>query len=215
MALLLALVFTGSCQKDTGESGRSSSPTVLSIAEVNYGGGAADTRAVAGGGGTTTFTDGDRLGLFLRGDAYADIDNRLVQYEYKDELWKKWNIQGDEIQLEADEAIVTGYFPYNDSPNLSVSSMPLVPGPYNVNSNDFVWQKDIVSTAHPQAMFLGMKHAMARVRLTLKNTEGSTASTVTMLRVADAGEVPQEQKVIYTDGSIDLTVDNPKALKGL
>lgn len=210
--LLLAVIVIGSCRKDSAEVGRSDGSTVLSIAEVNWGG--TETKAVAGGGGTTTFTDGDRLGLFLRGEGYAAIDNRPVVYEYASELWKKWVISGEDIRLEADEATVTGYFPYNASEGLQMSSMPLVPGPYDVNMNDFVWQRDRVSTTNPQAMFLGMKHALTRIRLTLKNAEGSSAASVGMIRIADAAGVPEPQQVIYTDGTIDLTRERPMAVGG-
>lgn len=212
--LLLSVVAMGCCRKDVMDDRGTGDPTILRIAEVNYGGSGVETRAVAGGGGVTTFTDGDALGLFLRGEGYTDIDNRRVEYEYKDELWKRWVISGEEIRLSATPATVTGYFPYSDGQDLRMSAMPLAPGPYDVNRNDFVWQKDVVSTARPQAMFLGMQHALTRVRLVLNNTDNSQAKRIVQLSIADAGDVPRNERVIYTDGTIDLTGDEPAATGG-
>lgn len=179
------------CSKDpaggTVDPGREA--TVLSIAEANYGvsggvrrsgtsaanGGAPQTRAIVGGNGSTFFTDRDRLGLFLRGDGYEDVDNRIVQLDYPGEgPQKKWNITGDAIPLYADAATVTAYFPYSDAYGLTMSAVPLSSGPYDVNSNDVVWQRDTVHAAHTQAMFLEMQHAMTRVKIRL-----SSGGTVT------------------------------------
>lgn len=186
----------------------------MSIAEVNYGDTDIKSRAVAGGGGVTTFTDGDCLGLFLRGEGYMDIDNRRVEYEYKDELWKRWVISGDEVRLTSNRATVTGYYPYSDEQDLQMAVMPLAPGSYDVNKNDFVWQKDEVSAASPQAMFLGMRHALTRVRFILLNADNSQIKRLTQLSIADAGDVPSDARVIYTDGTIDLTSNEPEAMGG-
>lgn len=192
-AVLLASLALAGCSKDpaggTVDPGREG--TILSIAEANYGvsgggsksavsaqggdragaasgGGAPQTRAVVIGGGSTLFTDGDRLGLFLRGDGYEDVDNRIVQLDYPGEGPKKrWNITGEAIPLYTDAATVTAYFPYSDAEGLTMSAVPLNPGPYDVNTNDLVWQRDTVHAAHTQAMFLKMQHAMTRVKIRL------------------------------------------------
>lgn len=189
-ASLASLALAG-CSKDpaggTVDPGREA--VILSIAEANYGvsggvrrsgtsaanGGAPQTRAIVGGNGSTFFTDRDRLGLFLRGDGYEDVDNRIVQLDYPGEgPQKKWNITGDAIPLYADAATVTAYFPYSDAYGLTMSAVPLSSGPYDVNSNDVVWQRDTVHAAHTQAMFLEMQHAMTRVKIRL-----SSGGTVT------------------------------------
>ena len=183
VASLASLALAG-CSKDpaggTVDPGREA--VILSIAEANYGvsggvrrsgtsaanGGAPQTRAIVGGNGSTFFTDGDRLGLFLRGDGYEDVDNRIVQLDYPGEgPQKKWNITGEAIPLYADAATVTAYFPYSDVFGLTMSAIPLSSGPYDVNSNDVVWQRDTVHAAHTQAMFLEMQHAMTRVKIRL------------------------------------------------
>ena len=182
-ASLASLALAG-CSKDpaggTVDPGREA--VILSIAEANYGvsggarrsgtsaanGGAPQTRAIVGGNGSTFFTDRDRLGLFLRGDGYEDVDNRIVQLDYPGEgPQKKWNITGEAIPLYADAATVTAYFPYSDAFGLTMSAIPLSSGPYDVNSNDVVWQRDTVHAAHTQAMFLEMQHAMTRVKIRL------------------------------------------------
>lgn len=180
----LASLALAGCSKDpaggTVDPGREA--VILSIAEANYGvsggvrrsgtsaanGGAPQTRAIVGGNGSTFFTDRDRLGLFLRGDGYEDVDNRIVQLDYPGEgPQKKWNITGEAIPLYADAATVTAYFPYSDVFGLTMSAIPLSSGPYDVNSNDVVWQRDTVHAAHTQAMFLEMQHAMTRVKIRL------------------------------------------------
>lgn len=200
-AVLLASLALAGCSKDpaegtAGTGGREA--TILSIAEVNYavsGGGsksaesaqggdrtgdssaddgAPQTRAIVGGNGSTFFTDGDRLGLFLRGDGYEDVDNRIVQLDYPGEgPRKKWNITGDPIPLYDNEATVTAYFPYSDAFGLTMSAIPLNPGPYDVNTNDLVWQRDTVHAAHTQAMFLKMQHALTRVKIRLSGRQPS------------------------------------------
>ena len=205
-AVLLASLALAGCSKDpaegtAGTDGREA--TVLSIAEVNYavsGGGsksaesaqggdrtgdssaddgAPQTRAIVGGNGSTFFTDGDRLGLFLRGDGYEDVDNRIVQLDYPGEgPRKKWNITGDPIPLYDNEATVTAYFPYSDAFGLTMSAIPLNPGPYDVNSNDVVWQRDTVHAAHTQAMFLEMQHAMTRVKIRLSGSRRKVGGVV-------------------------------------
>ena len=199
-AVLLASLALSGCSKDpaegtTGTGGREA--TILSIAEVNYavsgggsksaesalggdrtgmasGDGMPQTRAIVDGGGSTFFTDRDRLGLFLRGDGYEDVDNRIVQLDYPGEgPRKKWNITGDPIPLYDNEATVTAYFPYSDAFGLTMSAIPLNPGPYDVNTNDLVWQRDKVHAAHTQAMFLKMQHALTRVKIRLSGRQPS------------------------------------------
>ena len=195
-ALLVSLALAACSKEPAGESaepGREG--TVLSIAEANYevsdGGSQAasgddvpQTRAIVDGGGSTFFTDGDKLGMFLRGDGYPDVDNRIVQLNYPGEgPQKKWNITGPEIALSATEATVTAYYPYAD--HTSLSAVELLPGPYDVNTRDVVWQRDKVHSTKTQAMFLGMKHAMTRVKIRLyrsKSVQGTPIPSVGQLQ---------------------------------
>lgn len=239
-ALLASLALAG-CSKDpaggTVDPGREA--VILSIAEANYGvsggvrrsgtspvnGGAPQTRAIVGGNGSTFFTDRDRLGLFLRGDGYKDVDNRIVQLDYPGEgPQKKWNITGEAIPLYADAATVTAYFPYSDVFGLTMSAIPLNSGPYDVNSNDVVWQRDTVHAAHTQAMFLEMQHAMTRVKIRLSGGRRSIdvsdpgdytgEGKITGVRIADAGDVAADDRVVYLDGMLDLTQATPVVTPG-
>lgn len=160
----------GAKSADAGRDGAPTGPAAGDGASTGAaaGDGAPQTRAIVDGGGHTFFTDRDRLGLFLRGDGYEDVDNRIVQLDYPGEgPKKKWNITGEAIPLYADAATVTAYFPYSDAYGLTMSAVPLSSGPYDVNSNDVVWQRDTVHAAHTQAMFLEMQHAMTRVKIRL------------------------------------------------
>lgn len=242
-ALLASLALAG-CSKDpaggTVDPGREA--VILSIAEANYGvsggvrrsgtspvsGGAPQTRAIVGGNGSTFFTDRDRLGLFLRGDGYEDVDNRIVQLDYPGEgPQKKWNITGEAIPLYADAATVTAYFPYSDVFGLTMSAIPLNSGPYDVNSNDVVWQRDTVHAVHTQAMFLEMQHAMTRVKIRLSGGRRSILASdvsdpgdytgegkITGVRIADAGDVAADDRVVYLDGMLDLTQATPVVTPG-
>lgn len=240
VASLASLALAG-CSKDpaggTVDPGREA--VILSIAEANYGvsggvrrsgtsaanGGAPQTRAIVGGNGSTFFTDRDRLGLFLRGDGYEDVDNRIVQLDYPGEgPQKKWNITGEAIPLYADAATVTAYFPYSDVFGLTMSAIPLSSGPYDVNSNDVVWQRDTVHAAHTQAMFLEMQHAMTRVKIRLSGGAPDSGDPdpdvypgegrISLVRIADAGDVASEARVVYLDGTLDLTQATPVVTPG-
>lgn len=237
----LASLALAGCSKDpaggTVDPGREA--VILSIAEANYGvsggvrrsgtsaanGGAPQTRAIVGGNGSTFFTDRDCLGLFLRGDGYEDVDNRIVQLDYPGEgPQKKWNITGEAIPLYADAATVTAYFPYSDVFGLTMSAIPLSSGPYDVNSNDVVWQRDTVHAAHTQAMFLEMQHAMTRVKIRLSGGAPDSGDPdpdvypgegrISLVRIADAGDVASEDRVVYLDGTLDLTQATPVVTPG-
>lgn len=173
--------------------------------------------------GSTFFTDGDRLGLFLRGDGYEDVDNRIVQLDYPGEgPQKKWKITGEAIPLYADAATVTAYFPYSDAYGLTMSAVPLNSGLYDVNTNDVVWQRDTVHSTHTQAMFLEMQHAMTRVKIRLNRGTSDTSDSgdytgegkITASGIADAGDVAADDRVVYLDGTLDLTQATPVVTPG-
>ncbi len=208
MAVLsfLALALLSGCRKEYDDF----QGQILTIAEVGYGG-IPTSRAVVGGDGSTAFYDGDLLGLFLRGEGYPDVDNRPVKYVDSDGINKKWVIQGEDIPLHALPAQVTGYFPYSASLQEQMAAMPLVPGVYDVNVNDFVWQRDTVDSGNSQAILLNMSHAMTRVKLSVEQAENASFEKVSALEIADSqqGDAPGS---IYTAGQIDLTQDDPRAV---
>ena len=232
-----AVLLAGGCTREESAAPAGREAVILSIAEANYGalggarrtgtspadGGTPQTRAIVDGGGSTFFTDGDRLGLFLRGDGYEDVDNRIVQLDYPGEgPQKKWKITGEAIPLYADAATVTAYFPYSDAYGLTMSAVPLNSGPYDVNTNDVVWQRDTVHSTHTQAMFLEMQHAMTRVKIRLNRGTSDTSYSgdytgegkITGVRIADAGDVAADDRVVYLDGTLDLTQATPVVTPG-
>lgn len=232
-----AVLLAGGCTREESAAPAGREAVILSIAEANYGalggarrtgtspadGGTPQTRAIVDGGGSTFFTDGDRLGLFLRGDGYEDVDNRIVQLDYPGEgPQKKWKITGEAIPLYADAATVTAYFPYSDAYGLTMSAVPLNSGPYDVNTNDVVWQRDTVHSTHTQAMFLEMQHAMTRVKIRLNRGTSDTSDSgdytgegkITGVRIADAGDVAADDRVVYLDGTLDLTQATPVVTPG-
>ena len=232
-----AVLLAGGCTREESAAPAGREAVILSIAEANYGalggarrtgtspadGGTPQTRAIVDGGGSTFFTDGDRLGLFLRGDGYEDVDNRIVQLDYPGEgPQKKWKITGEAIPLYADAATVTAYFPYSDAYGLMMSAVPLNSGPYDVNTNDVVWQRDTVHSTHTQAMFLEMQHAMTRVKIRLNRGTSDTSDSgdytgegkITGVRIADAGDVAADDRVVYLDGTLDLTQATPVVTPG-
>ena len=232
-----AVLLAGGCTREESAAPAGREAVILSIAEANYGalggarrtgtspadGGTPQTRAIVDGGGSTFFTDRDRLGLFLRGDGYEDVDNRIVQLDYPGEgPQKKWKITGEAIPLYADAATVTAYFPYSDAYGLMMSAVPLNSGPYGVNTNDVVWQRDTVHSTHTQAMFLEMQHAMTRVKIRLNRGTSDTSDSgdytgegkITGVRIADAGDVAADDRVVYLDGTLDLTQAMPVVTPG-
>lgn len=232
-----AVLLAGGCTREESAAPAGREAVILSIAEANYGalggarrtgtspadGGTPQTRAIVDGGGSTFFTDGDRLGLFLRGDGYEDVDNRIVQLDYPGEgPQRKWKITGEAIPLYADAATVTAYFPYSDAYGLTMSAVPLNSGPYDVNTNDVVWQRDTVHSTHTQAMFLEMQHAMTRVKIRLNRGTSDTSDSgdytgegkITGVRIADAGDVAADDRVVYLDGTLDLTQATPVVTPG-
>ena len=235
--MLGTALLAGGCTREESAGSGKREAVILSIAEANYGasggarrsatapanGGAPQTRAIVDGGGSTFFTDRDRLGLFLRGDGYEDVDNRIVQLDYPGEgPRKKWNITGEVIPLYADAAIVTAYFPYSDAYGLTMSAVPLLSGRYDVNTNDVVWQRDTVHSTRTQAMFLEMQHAMTRVKIRLNRGPSDTSDPgdytgegkITGVRIADAGDVAADDRVVYLDGTLDLTQATPVVTPG-
>lgn len=235
--MLGTALLAGGCTREESAGSGKREAVILSIAEANYGasggarrsatapanGGAPQTRAIVDGGGSTFFTDRDRLGLFLRGDGYEDVDNRIVQLDYPGEgPRKKWNITGEVIPLYADAAIVTAYFPYSDAAGLTMSAIPLLSGRYDVNTNDVVWQRDTVHSTRTQAMFLEMQHAMTRVKIRLNRGTSDTSDPgdytgegkITGVRIADAGDVAADDRVVYLDGTLDLTQATPVVTPG-
>ena len=218
------------CKKRPFSRPESDQPAYLSIAEANWSNGSSqiianttpDSKAFNSGNGLSTqFSEGDRLGLFLRGDSYEPVDNRMVTYTPEEgEIITKWVIDGNPIGLNNNEATLTAYFPYSEYGKLTMDSIPLIAGAYNVNTNDVVWQRDVVHAQKTEAMFLNMQHAMTRVKLIFSKTPSSDPNTylgagkIQAVQIADSKDTPVENWVIHIDGTLDLTQDEPTSTAG-
>ena len=216
------------CKKRPFSRPESDQPAYLSIAKANWSNGSShivanttpDSKAFNSGNGLSTqFSEGDRLGLFLRGDSYEPVDNRMVTYTPEEgDIITKWVIDGDPITLYQNEATLTAYFPYSEYGKLLMDSIPLVAGAYDVNTNDVVWQRDKVHSTHTQAMFLNMQHAMTRVKLLFSKKPATDPTTylgagkIEAVQIADANTVTEEDQVIYVDGFLNLETETPTIL---
>lgn len=228
IALLSGCVLLAGCRRKNRNFAEPAQPAFLSIAEANWSNGSSqieanstpDSKAISTGNGLSTqFSDGDRLGLFLRGDSYEPVDNRMVTYTPEEgDIITKWVIDGDPITLYQNEATLTAYFPYSEYGKLLMDSIPLVAGAYDVNTNDVVWQRDKVHSTHTQAMFLNMQHAMTRVKLIFSKAPATDPTTylgagkIEAVQIADANTVAEEDQVIYVDGFLNLETETPTIL---
>lgn len=231
LSLLAGSTLLAGCNKKNRGYAGPEQPVYLTIAEANWSNGSSDIVANAnktpeskafnsGNGLSTQFSDGDQLGLFLRGDSYEPIDNRKVTYTPEaGELITKWVIDGNPIALYQNEATLTAYFPYSNYGALTMDSIPLTAGAYNVNTNDVVWQRDKVHSTHTQAMFLDMQHAMTRVKLRFTTPVNDPTSylgtgNITAVQIADADNVSEADRVMYVDGYLNLISETPTVKPG-
>lgn len=230
ITLLSGCIILVGCRKKNRNFAEPAQPAFLSIAEANWSNGSSqivanstpgpDSKAFNSGNGLSTqFSEGDRLGLFLRGDSYEPVDNRMVTYTPEEgDIITKWVIDGDPITLYQNEATLTAYFPYSEYGKLLMDSIPLVAGAYDVNTNDVVWQRDKVHSTHTQAMFLNMQHAMTRVKLIFSKAPATDPTTylgagkIEAVQIADANTVAEEDQVIYVDGFLNLETETPTIL---
>lgn len=201
-------------------------PVYLSIAEANWDNQgsthiitnsettAPSTRAfLSGNGNTTQFSVGDCLGLFVRGNGYEPVNNRKVTYTGESELKTKWTISGNAIGLSETQASLTAYFPYNEEAN-NFNAIPIHPGPYDVNTNDLVWQRDEADYENDVAMFLGMQHALCRIKLNIANATSTDNpytgdGVITQVIIEDRPVVITSGDVIFTYGELDLEPQTP------
>lgn len=213
------ILFAMGCSKQERRDDPDSDIVYLSIAEVNTDALAAQSgqpaSRVTASGNQTVFTDGDVMGLFLFGDQYDTIHNRPVTLNYPN--GKKWEISGHEIALHTHQAVATGYFPY--SSQNTVKNVLLFPGLYDVATNDLVWKQDAVWNKNPEAKFIGMRHALTRVKFSIKKSAAATggypgAGKVTLVQVVDTTGTPASEKVIFINGKLDFTA-TPIAATGL
>lgn len=136
--------------------------------------------------------DAASIGLFIDGEGYTDTKYTNVRYT-KPEGSDSWAAD-PEIELQAAEATVYGYYPYQagitDISSISVSS--------SVDGNDWMWATPVtgVSSSNPDVS-LSMNHALALVEITF-NIVGYDAS-------AKMTNITLTGKSFIADGTLDAT----------
>lgn len=213
-ALLLAALAAG-CAKEPDSGIRGTELLVVGSALENPEGkpsaAAASTRA-AETNGVFTFGNGDALGLFMRGAAYADVDNRKVVYTKPGSAAGTWAIEGSPILLNDQTAVVSLVYPH--TAGAAYDNIPFTAGVYSPNK-DLLWKQQDVYAAVNEAQVTQMKHALARVKFVVKCDDPSDTSVpdrftgtgaVTSVSIADAGA---GSNVIFEDGVLDLSFTAP------
>lgn len=139
--------------------------------------------------------DAASIGLFIDGTSYTGDKYTNVRYT-KPEGSDSWAAD-PEIELQAAEATVYGYYPYQagitDISSISVSS--------SVDGDDWMWATPVekVSSSNPDVS-LSMNHALALVEITFNVTEYAEGSEMTALTLT-AGSFAQEGTLNATNGT--------------
>ena len=111
------------------------------------------------------------IGLFIDGEGYTGTKYTNVRYT-KPEGSDSWSAD-PEIELQAAEATVYGYYPYSED----VTSISSIPVSSSVDGDDWMWATPVekVSSSNPDVS-LSMNHALALVEITFNIKEGYDAS---------------------------------------
>lgn len=214
-ALLLAALAAG-CAKEPDSGIRGTELLVVGSALENpakepFAAAPPSTRA-AETNGVFTFGNGDALGLFMRGAAYADVDNRKVVYTKPGSAAGTWAIEGSPILLNDQTAVVSLVYPH--TAGAVYGNIPFAAGVYSPDK-DLLWKQQDVYAAVNEAQVTQMKHALARVKFVVKCDDPSDTSVpdrftgtgaVTSVSIADAGA---GSNVIFEDGVLDLSFTAP------
>lgn len=214
-ALLLAALAAG-CAKEPDSGIRGTELLVVGTALENPAkepsAAAAPSTRAAETNGIFTFGDGDALGLFMRGAAYADVDNRKVVYTKPGSAAGTWAIEGSPILLNDQTAVVSLVYPH--TAGAAYDNIPFTAGVYSPDK-DLLWKQQGVYAAVNEAQVTQMKHALARVKFVVKCDDPSDTSVpdrftgtgaVTSVSIADANAMPN---VIFEDGVLDLSFTAP------
>ena len=168
------------------------------------------TRATGLADGGTLFSDGDRLGLFLRdgapGAGYTPVDNRIVRYTA---AGSRWTIDGLPILTTPNTALVSLYFPYKAA--AAIHQITVSAGTYNADDNDVVYLQKQAWAGQNILRLGGMKHAMARLKIGLSKEDSAIPGhytgpgQVTQVEIADAAGGNK----LFTAGKLDLSASMP------
>ena len=145
--------------------------------------------------------DAASIGLFIDGEGYTGTKYTNVRYT-KPEGSDSWATD-PEIELQAAEATVYGYYPYQAGitgiSSISVSS--------SVDGNDWMWATPVtgVSSSNPDVS-LSMNHALALVEVTFNIVGYAEGAELTALTLT-AGTFSQTGTLNATDGTVTPGTD--------
>ena len=140
--------------------------------------------------------DAASIGLFIDGTSYTGDKYTNVRYT-KPEGSDSWSAD-PEIELQAAEATVYGYYPYQAGitgiSSISVSS--------SVDGDDWMWATPVaeVSSSNPEVS-LSMNHALALVEITFNVTGYAEGAELTALTLT-AGSFAQAGSLDATNGTV-------------
>ena len=136
--------------------------------------------------------DAASIGLFIDGDGYTGDKYTNVRYT-KPEGSDSWAAD-PEIELQAAEATVYGYYPYQ----AGITGISSIPVSSSVDGDDWMWATPVekVSSAKPDVS-LSMNHALALVEITFNVT--GYAESAKMTNVTLTG------KSFIAEGTLDAT----------
>lgn len=119
--------------------------------------------------GFSYLSEGDSIGLFLRGDGYTDINNRL--YKRGPQTWGP-TTAADTIYLGGGNTTITGYYPHSSTYNTVTTKNPsvaLTTQPYNAKSDISFVKKESVN-ATTGNLLLQMSHIYSRLKIRVKHS---------------------------------------------
>lgn len=141
------------------------------------------------------------IGLFIDGEGYTGDKYTNVRYT-KPEGSDSWAAD-PEIELQAAEATVYGYYPYQ----AGITGISSIPVSSSVDGDDWMWATPVteVSSSNPEVS-LSMNHALALVEVTFNIMGYAEGSEMTALTLT-AGSFAQEGTLNATDGTVTPGTD--------
>ena len=135
------------------------------------------------------------IGLFIDGEGYTGDKYTNVRYT-KPEGSDSWAAD-PEIELQAAEATVYGYYPYQ----AGITGISSIPVSSSVDGNDWMWATPVteVSSSNPEVS-LSMNHALALVEVTFNVMGYAEGAKMTALTLT-AGSFAQEGTLNATNGT--------------
>ena len=139
--------------------------------------------------------DAASIGLFIDGEGYTGTKYSNVRYT-KPEGSDSWSAD-PEIELQAAEATVYGYYPYQ----ADITDISSIPVSSSVDGDDWMWATpaEKVSSSNPEVS-LSMNHALALVEVTFNVMGYAEGSEMTALTLT-AGSFAQEGTLNATNGT--------------